>query len=371
MKVFVQFGVILISFVLSEGASAASQNARLKTKNVVLVTMDGFRWQEMFGGADERLISHELGGVSNTNELREKFWRDTPEARRETLLPFFWNIVAKQGQLFGNTNKGSVAKITNDKKFSYPGYNEIFTGHADPRINSNDKIPNPNTNVLEWLQTRPGFKKPVAAFGNWDVFPYILNRDRSGLLVWTGHDKPASSVKSRRDLLSEIIQDSTPIWNGATFDSFIFHAAIDCFATEKPRVLYVGFGETDEWAHGGRYDNYLTAAHNADGFIRRLWETAQSIQQFRDKTTFVITTDHGRGHGGNWKHHGASIAGAEYIWAAVIGPDTAPLGERTDIPPITQSQLAATLAAFLGEDFHKAFPRSGAPITAVVGSISN
>ena len=40
--------------------------------------------------------------------------------------------MAKNGQLYGNADAGSEAKVTNGRNFSYPGYNEIFTGLHDP-----------------------------------------------------------------------------------------------------------------------------------------------------------------------------------------------------------------------------------------------
>src|SRR5262249_27221449 len=150
--------------------------------------LDGFRWQEMFRGADEALMNREDGGVADVEGLKKEFWRETPEARREVLLPFFWTVVARQGQLFGNADRGSLARVTNGRNFSYPGYNEILTGAADPRIDSNDKRPNPNISVLEWLNDKPSYRGRVAAFGTWDVFPYILNRERSGLYVNAGWD---------------------------------------------------------------------------------------------------------------------------------------------------------------------------------------
>jgi arylsulfatase A-like enzyme len=130
----------------------------------------------------------------------------------------------------------------------------------------------------------------------------------------------------------------------------------------------MGFGETDEWAHAGRYDLYLTAAHQVDEFVRRLWNTTQNMQQYRDKTTFILTADHGRGSGQAWRDHGEKVEGAEGDWIAIFGPDTPPLGERTDIPQVSESQIAATIAAFLGEDFHQAFPRSGPPILDVLSA---
>jgi bisphosphoglycerate-independent phosphoglycerate mutase (AlkP superfamily) len=135
----------------------------------------------------------------------------------------------------------------------------------------------------------------------------------------------------------------------------------------QPRVFYVGFLETDAWGHAGRYDHLLTSAHAVDTYIARLWETMQSLEQYRDKTTFIISTDHGRGSGlVDWKNHGKAIEGAENIWMAFLGPDTPPLGERTNCGRVTQSQLAATLAALLGEDYHGELPRSGAVIQDVL-----
>ncbi|HEY2953560.1 MAG TPA: AP protein, partial [Verrucomicrobiae bacterium] len=85
--------------------------APLKTKNVFLIISDGFRWQDFFNGAEELLLNKTNGGVANVKATRAEFWRETPEARREALLPFFWTNIAKHGQIFGNQAKGSVASV--------------------------------------------------------------------------------------------------------------------------------------------------------------------------------------------------------------------------------------------------------------------
>src|SRR6185436_4133422 len=145
------------------GAVQAAPAAAPKTRNVFLITADGLRWQEVFQGAEEILISKQYGNISDTNAVRTNFWRPTPEARREALFPFLWGTVAKQGQLWGNRQRESEVRVSNGYNFSYPGYNEFLTGYADPKIDSNDKVLNPNTNVFEWLQTQPGFQGRVAA----------------------------------------------------------------------------------------------------------------------------------------------------------------------------------------------------------------
>jgi len=364
MKVIVNTLVLLVLLMVT----VLKADAATKTKNVFLITTDGLRWQEVFTGAEESLLNKTNGGVADIAAVRKEFWRPTPEERRKALLPFLWSAVATKGQIYGNRARGSDAHITNTRKFSYPGYNEFLTGAADPRIDSNKKIPNPNTNVFEWLNTRPGLKGKVAAVVNWDAIPWILNTERSQLPSWTGFPLPAHStaLKVSPDL-EQLIADTTPIWDSIILDSFTARAAVDYVKQEKPRALYVAFGETDEWAHGGRYDHVLESAHNVDRFIERLWKTVQSVSAYRDKTTFIIATDHGRGDGPRgWRDHGEKIAGAENIWIAIIGPDTPPLGERTNCEAVTQSQIAATVAAVLGEDFHAAFPASAAPIADAI-----
>jgi hypothetical protein len=125
--------------------------------------------------------------------------------------------------------------------------------------------------------------------------------------------------------------------------------------------------ETDEWAHEGRYDLYLHSANKADSYIKGLWELAQSLPEYRGKTAFIMTTDHGRGTGlEKWKDHGAEVKGAEEIWVAAIGPGVHPRGERREHEPVGQNQIAATVAAWLGEDYRAERREAGQIINDLV-----
>ena len=360
------FSTLLFAALLGIGAAA---RAATKTENVFLITVDGLRWQEVFSGAEAALISKDMGGVSDTNRLAKQYWRDSADERRRALLPFFWDTIAKKGQLYGNASNGSPALLTNGKKFTYPGFNEIFIGYADSRIDKNEKRWNPNVSVLEWLHRKPAFAGRVVGFANWDVHPYILNSQRSGIPVWSGYDTnfPAAPG-SRLELVQQLHLDTTAIWDGMNFDSFYFYATQEYVKEKQPRLVWVGLSETDEWAHEGRYDRYLQAANLMDRYVGKLWATVQSLPQYKDKTTIIITCDHGRGYGAEWRHHGVSTVGAENIWIAILGPDTRPLGERANVAQVTQSQIAATLAALLGEDYHGAVPASAPPIVDALPS---
>ena len=159
-----------------EAQSTMRPPAALNTQYVMLVIADGVRWQEVFTGPDASLMN-KAGGVSDTASLRRDFWRETPPARRAALFPFLWSTMATQGQVFGDSAGGSPARITNTMKFSYPGYNETFTGFADPRIDSNDHPPNENTTVFEWLNRDAAFTGRVAAFATWNAFSRIFNAE--------------------------------------------------------------------------------------------------------------------------------------------------------------------------------------------------
>lgn len=353
-------------------AGRASAQAT-KTRNVVVIMSDGLRWQDVFQGANPAFIDAKAGGVSDTAALRREFVRGTAAESRAALLPFVWSTIARQGQIYGNREKGSDAHVTNGFKFSYPGYNETLSGHPDPRIDSNDATPNPNVTVFEWLGRQPEFRGKVAAFGTWVRFAEIFNRDRAGFPIFSGWDPPFPGTKAPAEAqLNELYRTTTRLFHDVAYDSFMQQAVLDYLGTHQPRVLFVGYGETDEWAHARRYDQYLESAHRVDAFVAQLWNTMQAMPQYRGTTTFIVTADHGRGGGpSDWTSHGAKVEGAENIWIAVLGPDTPPLGERANIGPVTQSQIAATVAALLGKDYRAAVPAAAAPIGGVLGRESS
>ncbi|WP_165249352.1 alkaline phosphatase family protein [Paludisphaera soli] len=346
-------------------AQDPSRAAGTKTKNVILVISDGLRWQEVFSGADPALMNKQDGGVADVEVLKKAYGQETPEARREALLPFLSKVVARQGRLYGDA--GNEGRVTNGKNFSYPGYNEAFTGFGDPRIDSNDKFANPNVTVFEWLNAKPEYAGKVAAFGTWDVFPYILNRERSGLKVVACWEPPyGEGLTPQEKLLGEANASLHRLWPDCGYDAVSFHLALENLKREKTRVMFLGFGETDEFAHAGRYDQYLESAHKFDGYMATLWETLQAMPEYKDSTTLILTTDHGRGDAPTeWKSHGEKIAGAERIWVGVLGPDTPPRGDEP-LEPADQNRIAATLAAFLGEDYNAYQPKAGPVISSAI-----
>lgn len=352
--------VVLCAILLGIAFTPAQQRPQIA--NVLVVTMDGLRWQELFGGMQAEMLTKAAGGVSHAAPTEQRFGAATPEERREKMMPFFWGVVAKQGQVFGDPSRKSLARVTNGLLFSYPGYNEILSGFADPRIDSNNQILNPNVTVLEWLNRRPAYKGRVAAFASWELLPWIVNEKRSGIHA-NGDGAPVASPKTERDrLLNDFAADLPPYWGATRFDAPTGFGALEYLRAHRPRVMYVMLGETDEWAHGRRYDLYLDAALRNDRFIKRLWDTAQSMPEYANRTALIVSTDHGRGDTtADWTSHGQKIPAAERIWIAVMGPGIPALGLRSGAN-VTQSQIAATIAALLGEDYSGAQPKAAPPL---------
>src|SRR5690606_20166632 len=198
-----------------------------QTENVILITLDGLRWQELFSGADSLLVD-DSGYVKNPEALTEEFWHEDPLKRRGMLMTFFGNTIANRGQLYGNRKYDNKVDRANTMWFSDPGYNEILAGFADDdRINSNAKTNNPNIPVLEYLNKQPEFKGKIAAFSSWDVFPYIINEDRSGIPVNSGFEKVKNNLTDREHLLNQLLDEIRGPWGGVRFDAFTYHYALE------------------------------------------------------------------------------------------------------------------------------------------------
>lgn len=362
------------------GAFAHAQ-APNDDRRVVFVMLDGLRWQEVFRGADSAIVDNpEFFRGSFAPEARARFV--DVAARREALMPFVTMTMARDGALIGDRDAGSCAQVTNDRWFSYPGYNEALTGRADPRINSNDYPNNPNVTVLEWLNRRSDFAGRVAAATSWDAFGRIINAERSGVPVNAGLT-PLSGDDDAAAMYNQLMSGVPVPWKGVRLDAFTHQAALRILREQRPRVLFVSYDETDDFAHDGDYVQYLFAAYRADGFLAELWNILQSDPAYAGRTTLIVTVDHGRGNipGESWRHHYSpaalaastsplrerfpeGIVGSNETWIAALGPGVR-AGERRGAAAgacAGLNQIAATALTALGLDWRAFDDRAGAPL---------
>ncbi|WP_254712826.1 alkaline phosphatase family protein [Polaribacter sp. AHE13PA] len=320
------------------------------SNKVFVITLDGLRWQELFAGADSLLVGNKEY-VGNPESLKKEFWRESAIKRREVLLPFIWGEVAKTGQIHGNRWEGSKMNLTNGMHFSYPGYNEILTGKADDvRINSNNKIQNPNTTFLEIAEKSEAYKGKVVALGSWDVFPSIINEERSGLYVNAGFREAKGTDLSDKEVFLNELQAETPSpWGGVRLDVFTHHYALETIKKKHPKLVFISYGETDDFAHDGEYDAYLKSAQRTDAFLKKLWDFTVQDPFYKGKTTFIITTDHGRGTEPleTWKHHGDSIKDTDQVWVIAFGNKIEAKGEIVSEEQLYTNQVAASVGKLL------------------------
>ena len=341
--------VFLIVFIVCFTQIGVGQKTTSNPK-VILITLDGFRWQELFTGADSKLVGNEEY-VSNPDWLKEQYWLESSTDRREVLLPFIWNEVTQMGQIHGNIALGSKVNLTNTMWFSYPGYNEILSGKADDnRITSNDKMINPNKTMLELVNDTKKYKGKVAAFGSWDVFPYIINEERSGVPVNAGYENVLGDNLTEKEQLLNELQEQTPkLWGSVRLDAFTHIFAKEYMKKNHPELLYISYGETDDFAHQGNYQSYLKSATRTDAMLKDLWEFTQQDSFYKGNTIFIITSDHGRGTIpiDNWRHHGSNIDGADQVWFMTFGNNVEVLGEVDEKEQLYSTQVTPTILKLL------------------------
>ena len=337
--------ISIFSFLFNEPKTVAP------VPNVVIVTLDGLRWQEIFNGADS-IIMNDKAYDGDIDYIKTNYWSTDINQRRNKLTPFIWNTVANKGVVIGNRNFGANMNVSNKYQFSYPGYSEIFTGFADDSVNSNDKVLNKNINVLEYLNGIPNYKNKVAAFSTWDVFPYILNEKRSG--VYVNADVDTLTFKEATLTMLNEMQFLTAKPINVRPDLLTYFTAKEYLKAYHPNVLYISFDETDDFAHAGMYDQYLKSLHAEDAMISNLWNTLQSISQYKNNTTLIITCDHGRGGSGKstWKNHGQEVKESSEIWLAAMGNGIVSKGEIKQPIQLYQNQIASTVAKLMGTTFN-------------------
>ena len=351
----------LLCFLAPLHAAAETAN-----RNIILVTLDGVRTQELFAGMDARIGASDAdSGAEDIAVTRNRYWRDTAQQRREALMPFFWKTLVPAGMVLGNAALGSPVTVRNPMWFSYPGYSEILTGRPQADVLSNDIVRYQHETVLDYFHRTLALKATeVAQIGSWDGFKMAASQ-HDGTFFMNGafEPVPAEFSSPEMDTLSALRSQVMEVWEESSNDALTFRIALAYLKRHQPRVLWLGFGQSDDWAHARRYDRLLDYLHLADSMIGELWRTVQSMDQYRDRTTLIITTDHGRGRTPqDWIDHDTGIEGSQDIWIAIIGPDTPALGEVGGHPGVTQSDIAATMLQYLGLDYRKFSPDAGPPI---------
>jgi hypothetical protein len=358
----------LVTFAICFAAIQSKAQSDQPSPNIFIITTDGFRWQEIFNGADPLIINNPAF-VKDTALLKDMYWDDDVNERRKMLMPFVWKTLLKKGSLYGNRNYENKVTMSNAYRFSYAGYNEILTGYADPAIITNSKKWNNNETLLEFLNKQPEYKNKVAAFTSWNLFEYILNKKQGTFYLNSGYQSISNDTLTATELLVNAVQtNAVDNTQHTRNDMLTFVSAKEYIQTRHPKVVFISLGETDEYAHGGHYDGYLQSAHLFDEYLAQLWYLVNNDPFYKNNTGFIITTDHGRGQkAASWIRHGLFTPGSSNAWLMTLGNLFEAKGEVKKKSEIFTEQLAKTITGLLGYQFNPAHPAADPLSTFTTG----
>jgi hypothetical protein len=256
--------------------------------NVVLVTLDGVRWQDVLDGAEP--------------------------------LPGLRRLMAR-GVVLGGDDAPMVA--SGPEFVSLPGYEEIFTGHA-PRCADNGCRRASRPTLLDELRAHDRLLgDEIAVIASWERLARVAALDPRGLTISTGRHGGVSRSRLRVDdaaarLLDEAGRaDAFPGHDDYRPDRYTAALALAYLRATRPRLLVVGLGDTDEHAHRGDRAGYLEALRAADAFVAALGATLDTLGDYGARTTIVVTTDHGRAR--DFVEHGARAPESGRVWLAMAG----------------------------------------------------
>jgi hypothetical protein len=285
---------------------------------LVLITLDGVRWQEIFHGVDPVL--------AREYRLPEKAVVDA-----EALTPRLHRAMAS-GMAVGGPD-GEPMHASGPNFASLPGYLELLTG-APSTCQRNDCPRTERRTLLDACREAPDKRaEGVAMIASWENLENAATRDEPSFLISAGRHHGA-----HRDLLREDAVAATllrrgekafppPGQNDYRPDRLTAPLALRHLRTKAPRCLFVGLGDTDEYAHLGDYGSYLRALREADRFVGDVLEAVADQGDAGARTTVWITTDHGRAD--TFVGHGARAPESSRVWLIATGAGVSTEGGRT------------------------------------------
>jgi hypothetical protein len=294
---------------------------------VVLVTIDGVRWQDVFEGS-----SPAFSGA--------------PSIPPEQLMPRTLALVASGGIALGATRDGcGKVHTAGGSNVSLPGYLEIFTGHPSHCLDNS--CSQADESVLDEA-ARKGVSG-VASIGSWEILSKAVSGGGTGTFVSVGRSWPADVPAM--DHLGELVAagnaaDAYPGHNGYRPDVATAAIALEYFRVAKPAFFHIGLGDTDEYGHRGDYPSYLDALRRADSVIGTIADMLLTMGDDGAKTTVIITPDHGRNS--DFDNHGTFRPESARTFLIAFGPRIVPRGIGCPARDITLADIAPTIRVLMG-----------------------
>jgi hypothetical protein len=321
-------------------ATDRGPDLRDDTTPVVLVVLDGVRWQEVFSGVDSALsASHHL--------------RPTPDGRSDAraLLPSLYEALDARGAALGAPGHGTIA-ASGPNFVSLPGYTEIFAGHPADACHDNDCAGATGPTLVDAFRDRAARDADVAVIASWGPIGRAATTTRSRIVLSTGRQDVSGEPflvddPLTRDALARGARaDARPGHDTFRPDRYTAELALRYLDAKRPSFLFVGLGEADEYAHQDDYAGYLGALRTADAFFGELFAALDRMGERGRRTLVLVTADHGRAR--DYRDHGGGLPESARVWLLAIGGPVRARG-LVDVPfPRHLADIAPTIRQVSG-----------------------
>lgn len=268
--------------VAASDADRSVAHESFRTEHVIILVIDGLRYQDAF-------------------------FADT-----EDHLPNINGSLRAEGTFFTDFYNHGITGTT-------AGHTAMLTGVYQPTRNNEPDRANVfmlNPSIFEYyikMREQQGIPIETARQTAWQIYG---KRRECGTMAASIH--PQYGDKYRSNILFPDSQDY------AHQDMRAFDAMMETFDNEHPDIMLVNLAQVDEQGHLGTWEDYEYSFRKADEIVESIWRKIQSDEDYRDKTTLMVLTDHGRNdddHGGH-RHHGCPCKGCRRSFLLMMGPDT-------------------------------------------------
>jgi Metalloenzyme superfamily len=308
---------------------------------VVLVVVDGVRWQEVFEGADRALAAPRGFDVSKL----------TSPAR---LLPNLHHLIETRGVAFGAPRVGVPLAASGPNFVSLPGYMEIFSGRTHTSCGDNRCPATPARTVVddvrEYTADAP---EDVAVITSWGPIGRAAATEPGHVTMSTGRVRVENAASFDGDARLEAMVArgaKARSWPGADADyrpdAYTAPIALRYLETWRPRFLFLGLGDADEYAHRNDYRGYVGALRDFDATMGELAVTLDRMGDRGRHTTVIVTTDHGRAR--DFRDHGGDWPESANVWLVAFGGEVGVRGIAPARAPHRLADVAPTVRVLLG-----------------------
>jgi hypothetical protein len=306
--------ILLHLFVVFSVGLAGSVSA-FETENIILVSVDGLRDTEAFAYEFE------------------------PGQTEHPYMPFIWNTLKPQGTAY-------MEMYNIVCTFTTPAHSTMLTGNwiVSPQIQY------PGLGMTHqarpWAPTIFEYARKTYPEFDPDTTWCVVGKRYCKESNWSVH--PAYGREYGAKLMI------TPEELTVGCDSLTIDAAIEVMDMYHPTILFVNLKGVDEFGHSPSWTHYTGAIKLADRAVERLWNEINNDEQYRNNTTFIVTTDHGRHdietpykslHRAFMGHSGI-CHGCQHVMFLIIGPDTPMNQEITRM--VYQIDIAPTIGQLHG-----------------------